>query len=84
MDRWLTKSEAARLLRAARPYLHLRRAILLGLYTGSRPGVILALRWDQVDLSAGTLHRLPRGAVEGDKKRAPPVRLGRRLPAFSV
>ena len=80
-DRWLTKSEAARLLNAARHWLHLRRAILLQLYTGSRPGVILALRWDQIDLKAGVLHRLPRGATEDDKKRAPPVRLGRRITA---
>jgi integrase len=80
-DRWLTKTEAARLLNAARPYQHLRRAILLQLYTGSRPGVILALRWDQVDLKAGILRRLPRGAAQDDKKRSPPVRLGRRITA---
>lgn len=80
-DRWLTKTEAARLLNAARPYLHLRRAILLGLYTGSRPGLILALKWDQVDLRAAILHRLPRGAMPDEKKRAPPVRLGRRIHA---
>ena len=70
-----------RLLNAARQHLHLRRAILLQLYTGSRPGVILALRWDQIDLAAGVLHRLLRGATQDDKKRAPPVRLGRRIHA---
>jgi integrase len=80
-ERWLTKTEAARLLNAARPYQHLRRAILLQLYTGSRPGVILALQWDQVDLKAGILHRLARGAAPDDKKRSPPVRLGRRITA---
>jgi integrase len=80
-ERWLTKTEAAKLLNAARPYQHLRRAILLQLYTGSRPGVILALRWDQVDLKAGILHRLPRGSAQDDKKRSPPVRLGRRITA---
>jgi integrase len=80
-DRWLTKGEAARLLNAARSYSYLRRAILLGLYTGSRPGVIMSLRWDQVDLKAGVLHRLARGAKADDKKRAPPVRLGRRIQA---
>jgi hypothetical protein len=37
-ERWLTRSEAARLLWAARRYQHLRRMILIGLYTGSRPG----------------------------------------------
>ena len=78
-ERWLTKSEAARLLRAAKPYLHLRRMILLGLYTGSRPGVILALRWDQIDLSSAVMSRLPRGAKPDAKKRAPKVKLGRRI-----
>jgi integrase len=66
-DRWLTKSEAAMLLKAAKPYLHMRRMVLLGLYTGSRPGVILALRWDQVDLKSGVMHRLPRGATPDSK-----------------
>jgi integrase len=42
-QRWLTKSEAAWLLRAAKPYPYLRRAILLQLYTGSRPGVVQAI-----------------------------------------
>jgi integrase len=78
-DRWLTRDEAARLLRAAKPYQHMRRMILLGLHTGSRPGVILALRWDQVDFKTGVMQRLPRGATPDSKKRAPPVRLGRRI-----
>jgi integrase len=72
-DRWLTNSEAARLLNAARHCLHLRRSIMLQLYTGSRPGVILALRWDQIDLTAGIMHRVPPGARQDEKKRAPPV-----------
>lgn len=80
-DRWLTRIEAAKLLRAAKPYRHMRRMILLGLYTGSRPGVILALRWDQIDLKTGVMRRLPQGATPDDKKRAPPVRLGRRIQA---
>jgi integrase len=80
-DRWLTRPEAARLLNAARHSLHLRRQILLQLYTGSRPGVVLALQWDQVDLTAGVMHRVPRGARQDEKKRAPPVRLGRRISA---
>jgi integrase len=80
-DRWLTRSEAAQLLRAAKPYRHMRRMILLGLYTGSRSGVILRVRWDQVDLRAGIMQRLPRGATPDSKKRAPPVRLGRRIHA---
>ena len=78
-ERWLTKSEAARLLWAARRYLHLRRMILLGLYTGSRPGVILALRWNQIDLRGAVLSRLPIGAKPDPKKRAPKVKLGRKI-----
>jgi integrase len=78
-DRWLTRAEAARLLRAARHHQHLRRSILLGLYTGSRPGVILALRWDQLDLDAEILYRTPSGKTADKRKRTPPVRLGRRI-----
>ena len=78
-ERWLTKHEAAKLLRAARPYLHLRRFILLGLHTGSRPGVLLQLRWADVDLDRTILHRQRSGAQS--RKRSPPVRLGRKIRA---
>jgi integrase len=78
-QRWLTRSEAARLLKAAKPYLHLRRMILLGLYTGSRPGVLLHMRWDQVDLEYGVMYRLPLKILSDAKKRAPPVKIGRRM-----
>jgi integrase len=78
-ERWLTRDEAARLIRAAKPYPHLRRMILLGLYTGSRPGVILALQWDQIDFRAGIMARTPATAVQDRKKRAPKVKLGRRI-----
>lgn len=80
-DRWLTRDEAARLLKAAKPYLHLRRMILLGLYTGSRPGVILALQWDQIDFRAGVMARIRPDAKQDKKKRQPKVRLGRRIMA---
>jgi integrase len=76
-ERWLTRSEAARLLRAARPYQHIRRLILLGLYTGSRPGVILALDWSQIDLRSGVLIRA-RGA-QAKNKRSPRAKLGWRI-----
>lgn len=76
-ERYLTRSEAARLLKAAKPYLHLRRMILLGLYTGSRPGVILDLQWDQIDLRSAVMVRT-RGP-QAKNKRAPKVRLGRRI-----
>jgi integrase len=78
-QRWLTRQEAARLLKAARPWPHLARFILIGLYTGNRPGVTRALTWQQVDLTAGVMHRRPYGAREHAKKRTPPVRLGRKF-----
>jgi integrase len=80
-ERWLTKSEAARLLWAARRTQHLRRSILLGLYTGSRPGVVMALRWEQIDFTNGVMSRIPPGAIADKKKRAPKIRLGRRIVA---
>ena len=78
-ERWLTRSEAARLLKVARHVPYLARFILIGLYTGSRPGVIKALRWDWIDFKSGVMRR--RGADETERatKRRPPVRLGRRI-----
>lgn len=78
-ERYLTESEAARLLFHARRHLHLRRMILLGLYTGSRPGVILKLEWSQIDFRNGVMSRVPAGAGQDAKKRAPKVKLGRRI-----
>lgn len=76
-ERWLTRDELARLLRAAQSQ-HIRRFILLAYYTGSRPGVILRLQWNQIDMKAGILTRQRHGAVQS-KKRAPKVKLGRRI-----
>lgn len=78
--RWLTRSEAARLLWAARRVPYLKRLILLGLHTGSRPGVILALKWDQIDLQSGIMLRRPPQMGNGaSNKQAPPVALGRKI-----
>src|SRR5262249_28878372 len=81
-DRWLTRSEAARLLWAARHTEHLKRFILLGLYTGSRSGVILSLEWSWIDLERGVMRRRARGQAEASTKRTPPVRLGRKILSF--
>lgn len=81
-ERWLTRSEVARLLWAARHTEHLKRFILIALHTGSRAGVMFALRWDWIDLDRGIMRR--RGPGEADKanKRRPPVKLRRSLVAF--
>jgi integrase len=78
--RWLTRNEVARLLRAARHTPHLARFILLGIYTGSRSGTLLALRWSWMDLARGVMLRRAPGTSES-KKRTPPVRLGSRIQA---
>ncbi len=59
-DRWLTRSEAAKLLNAARTgrsdvRLYLPLFIVLGLYTGARKQAILTLRWPQIDLERGRI-----------------------------
>lgn len=71
-DRWLTRKEAACLLRAtwtpqARLYMPL--FILIGLYTGRRKEAILSLRWPQVDLAARTINFDVAGRRRTNKKR---------------
>jgi integrase len=83
-DRWLTRDEAARLLRACRGMPHVRRFILIGLYTGTRSGSILRLSWlpsistGYVDLEAGILYRAGSNQ-RTTKKRQPPAKLSSRL-----
>lgn len=86
-ERWLTRSEAARLLWAAYRsphHKHLVRFILIGLYTGTRHSAILGLQWmpnttgGWIDLERGVLFR--RGVDQREtKKRRPPSRLPSRL-----
>ena len=80
--RWVRLQKSSRANRA-----HLRRFILLGLYTGTRPGVLPKLLWHEspsqawVDLEAGVVYR--RGKAERDHKtkRRPLVRIPGRLQA---
>jgi integrase len=66
---------------------HLRRFLLLGLYTGSRHGVMTSLMWIEspkdawADLDKGMVYR--RGKTEADRptKRRPVVKMPRRLVA---
>ena len=83
-ERWLTRAEAARLLRASAQ--HLQRFILISLATGTRASAVLALRWGPsldsgwVCLEAGVIHR--RGAREREtKKRRGSVAITRGLHA---
>jgi integrase len=78
-ERWLTRSEVARLLWAARRSPHLSRFIIVAYYTGTRSGAVLALQWSWIDLRAGVMRRRAPGEAELATKRRPPVRLGERL-----
>lgn len=90
-QRALTRSEAARLLWAARKRgdRHVMRFVLIGLYTGTRSAAILSLRLDRphigggwFDLEKGVLHR--KGAAEREtNKRRPAARLPRQLLAHA-
>lgn len=86
-DRWLTHHEAARLLNAARTSyanvrLYLPLYIMLGLYTGARPGAILSLRWPQVDLDGGRIDFSPIGTRRTNKGRVRGQPIPRRLLTF--
>ncbi len=86
-DRWLTRSEAARLIWTAwrsPKAKHLARFILLALYTGTRKDAILRLGFmpntvgGWIDLDAEVIYR--RSASEREtKKRRKPVRMPRKL-----
>jgi len=87
MDYWLSRDEVARRVRIARKSprtKHVARMLLIGCYTGTRPGAIFRLRWlasptnGWFDLDAGVLHRAGSGAKRS-KKRQPPARIHARL-----
>lgn len=72
-ERWLTRDEAARLLRYlhAQPRAkHLLLFTRLALYTGARSGAILDLTWDRVDLERRLISYPLPGTSHGTKKRA--------------
>ena len=78
-EQWLTRSDVAKLLWAARRTPHLARFIILGFYTGSRSGAILGLKWSWVNLDARIMRRKEPGESEKRNKRRPDLRIGSRL-----
>jgi integrase len=85
-ERWLTRDEVAALVNACRTprRRHMARAILIGVYTGTRPGAIKALRWERnavsgwIDADAGMIYR--RGeTARTSKKRQTPAPMPRQL-----
>lgn len=68
-DRWLTPSEAAKLV-AATKTRHVRLFVLLMLATASRPGALLTLTWSQVDFDNKRIHLNPPGRLQTSKRRS--------------
>lgn len=79
---WITRSEAARLLRETRrdkrARLHLPLYTLIALYTGQRRGAILELTWRQIDLTNGRIDFNSPGRIQ-TKKRRPHIPIPRSL-----
>jgi integrase len=73
-DYWITRSEAARLLREMkrdrRARLHLPLYTLIAVFTGARRGAILGLLWTQVDLINGQIDFNPPGRAQTSKRRS--------------
>jgi integrase len=73
-DRWLSRSEAAALLRAAlrepRVRMYLPLFVLVGLYTGQRKEAILSLRWSQVELDGNRIDFNSPDARRTNKRRS--------------
>lgn len=87
LDYYLTRTEVAARIRAARRHpqtRHVARLILIGVYTGTRPGAALGLKWlpstvdGWFDLENVTLHRRGTRAARS-KKRQPAARIHAKL-----
>lgn len=82
-ERWLTRKEAAALLRQMRGkrQAHVLLFTRLALYTGARTGAILDLTWDRVDFDAGLIDYRKPGRPQTKKRRtvAPMTRKVRRM-----
>lgn len=86
-ERWLTRKEAARLLRQMRVRVrdkrhdHVALFTRLALYTGARTGAILDLTWDRVDFDRGLIdYRVPgRPVTKKVRTIAPMTRKVRRM-----
>lgn len=70
-ERWLTRSEVARMLWAMRGkrQRHVLLFTRLGLYTGARTGAILDLTWDRVDFETGLIDFRKPGRAQTKKRR---------------
>lgn len=91
MDYFLTRKDMAGRIRAARrnpKAKHLVRALLIGIYTGTRPGAVrrfMSVRdaengW--IDLASNTIHRIGYAKPQTKNKLQTPVRIHKKLRWF--
>ncbi|AYC99980.1 integrase [Neorhizobium sp. NCHU2750] len=90
-QKWLTRQDIAKLLRAARRERncrHIVRLIMIGLYTGTRLSATLNLQWmpnttgGHIDLGRGVIYRRAEGERVAHNKRRTPVKIPPRLLRF--
>ena len=72
----MTREEVARLIYHAEP--HIRRFIIVSVYTGRRASAVLELIWSRVDLDAGLIRFRAEGEAETNKRRGR-IRIPRQL-----
>lgn len=86
-ERWLSRSEVARMLRAMRGkrQAHVLLFTRIGLYTGARTGAILDLTWDRVNFDTGLIDFRKPGRTPTKKRRViiPMTRKLRRMMAHA-
>jgi integrase len=83
--RWLTRAQAAALLRAAQSEPkapHLADFIRLALNTGMRSGELLGLEWRRVDLHSGSLVHLEGRHTKAGRRRSIPLNREARTALF--
>jgi integrase len=77
-ERYLTRDEARRLLKACRRFPHVRAFVALSLATAARQSALLQLTWDRVDLKRRRITLALGDSQDQDRKRRATVPMNRR------
>lgn len=77
-ERYLTRDEARRLLKACRRFPHARAFIALSLATAARQSALLELTWDRVDFGRRRITLSLGDSADQDRKRRATVPMNRR------
>lgn len=77
-ERYLSRTEARALLRAARPFPHVRAFIALSLATGARQSALLELTWGRVDFPRKRVSLALGDALDPQRKRRATVPMNKR------